>query len=114
MAQRLEAHPKTSANERSEWASRESEGRSPSDLIRAAFVDERLEFAAELFREVFVADGVEQRQRRLVGLELRDTSRAFRQMVLQFFVHRGRKLALHEIGEKSHEVLALTHGNTEC
>jgi hypothetical protein len=34
--------------------------------------------------------------------------------VPQLFVHGSGKLALHVVGKKSDEVLALTHGNADC
>jgi hypothetical protein len=84
-------------------------------LVAAVFVDEGLELAAELFGEVFIADGVEQRQRRLVGLELGNAPRALGQVVFQLCVHCGGKLMLDIICQKADEVRASAiHDHAEC
>jgi hypothetical protein len=75
------------------------------------FVDERLELAAELFGQVFVANGVEERQRRLVRLELGHTPRALGEVVFQILMDLGRQLMLDVVSQEAHEVLALTHGD---
>lgn len=81
------------------------------NLILAAAIDKGLERASQLGRQVFFADGTEQGDGRLIGLELRDAARAGRQVPLEVGVDLLGQMMLHEVRQKAHEVgaAAFTH-----
>ena len=49
-------------------------------------------------------DRVEQRDGRLIGLELRDAAGARGQVPLQFRVYRRRQMMLQEVRQEAHEI----------
>src|SRR5262245_50609589 len=78
-------------------AARERVGR-PS--IPAVAVDERLQRAAQLDREVVVVDRSEERDGGLIGLELGHAAWTRRQVAFEIGVDLGRQVALDEVREQ--------------
>ena len=82
-------------------------GATPGSLrasIRTVFLEERFENAAQFLRQVFVPDGAEQCDRALVALDLRDATRAFREVFLEVVVDVRRKLVLAIVSQEADEV----------
>src|SRR3954471_4453481 len=59
--------------------------------VAAVAVDEGFQRAAQLDRQIVVADRVQERDGGLIGLELRDAARAGRQVPLEIGVHLRRQ-----------------------
>src|ERR1700752_1089233 len=75
--------------------------RACESLVTTPLVDERLEPAAKLLRQVLVANRGQQRQRRFVGFELSHAPRTFGEVVLEFCVNVGRQLVLDVVGQQA-------------
>lgn len=71
--------------------------------IAAITIQERLQSAAQFCREVLVTYGAEERNRGLVGFELRQAPRALREVCFEVGVDLGRELSLDEVRQKAHE-----------
>ena len=73
-------------------------------IAGSSCVDERLQRAAQLRREIVVADRVEEGDRRLVGLQLRDAARARGEVAFELRVDVRRQLVLDVVREEPDEV----------
>src|SRR5437870_1864058 len=78
--------------------------------VAAIAGDEGLECAAEFGGKVVVADGLEQRYGRFVGLQLRETARTGGEVPLEVSVDIRRQVTLDEVGEETNQIGARTFG----
>jgi hypothetical protein len=72
--------------------------------VVAVAIKKRLQSAAQFGWKVLFPDGVEERDSRLIGLELGDAARTLREVALQLRMHCGGQVMLDEIRQQSHEV----------
>jgi hypothetical protein len=76
----------------------------------AVSVDEGLEGAPQFRRQIFLLDGVEERNGRLIGFELRHAPGACREVPLEVGVDAGWKPAFHVVGKKGDKISAAPRG----
>ena len=77
--------------------------------VPAVPIQEGLQRAAQLRRQVVILDGAQQRDRGFVGFELRHAARATREVLFESDVDLWRELVLHVIRQQAHEIIALLH-----
>jgi hypothetical protein len=78
----------------------------------AVSADEGLEAQAELLGQILFADRAQERDGGLIGLELRETAGAFREVLLQLLVDLRRELVLDVVRQEAHDVSATAHHET--
>jgi hypothetical protein len=78
------------------------------ELIVTVAFEKGFQRAAQLGGEIFFADGMEQGNRRLIGLELRDAARTSGEVPFQIGVDRWREVVFDEVRQQTHEIGAAT------